>query len=59
MHSSLELNASERTYYAELIIAFSQCMKEHLRRKKLALSFPLDDICGRIEEGVKQILVKD
>lgn len=41
--SSLELNASERTYYAELIIAFSQCMKEHLRRNKLALSFPLDE----------------
>jgi putative membrane protein len=41
--SSLDLNASERTYYTELIIAFSKSMKEHLRRNKLDLPFPLDE----------------
>lgn len=41
--SSLNLNASERVGYTELIIGFSNSMKEHLRRKKLNLSFPLDE----------------
>jgi putative membrane protein len=41
--SSLDLNTSERTYYTELIIAFSKSMKEHLRRNKLDLPFPLDE----------------
>ncbi|MEY3048183.1 MAG: hypothetical protein RL365_221 [Bacteroidota bacterium] len=41
--SSLDLNASERTYYTELIIAFPKSMKEHLRRNKLDLPFPLDE----------------
>ncbi|MFM1810831.1 MAG: hypothetical protein RLZZ382_2056 [Bacteroidota bacterium] len=41
--SSLDLNASERTYYTEIIIAFSKSMKEHLRRNKLDLPFPLDE----------------
>ena len=40
--SSLDLNTSERSYYTELIIAFSKSMKEHLRRNKLDLVFPLD-----------------
>lgn len=43
MLSSLDLNASERAGYSELICAFSNSMKEHLRRKKLNLSFPLDE----------------
>jgi putative membrane protein len=41
--SSLDLNTSERTHYTELIIAFSKSMKEHLRRNKLDLPFPLDE----------------
>ncbi len=41
--SSLDLNPSERTHYADLIIAFSKSMKEHLRRNKLDLPFPLDE----------------
>ncbi|MEY4126288.1 MAG: bestrophin family protein [Flavobacteriales bacterium] len=41
--SSFDLNTSERTYYTELIIAFSKSMKEHLRRNKLDLPFPLDE----------------
>lgn len=41
--SSLNLNASERVGYTELIMGFSNSMKEHLRRKKLNLSFPLDE----------------
>ena len=41
--SSFDLNTSERTYYTDLIIAFSKSMKEHLRRNKLDLPFPLDE----------------
>jgi putative membrane protein len=41
--SSLDINTSERTYYTELIIAFSKSMKEHLRRNKLDLPIPLDE----------------
>jgi len=41
--SSLDLNAAERRQYVELITAFSKSMKEHLRRNKLELSFPLDE----------------
>lgn len=41
--SSFDLNTSERTYYTDLIIAFSKSMKEHLRRNKLELPFPLDE----------------
>jgi len=41
--SSLDLNTSERTHYTEFIIAFSKSMKEHLRRNKLDLPFPLDE----------------
>jgi putative membrane protein len=41
--SSLDLNAAERSQYVELITAFSKSMKEHLRRNKLELSFPLDE----------------
>lgn len=41
--SSFDLKPSERIDYTDLIIAFSKSMKEHLRRKKLDLPFPLDE----------------
>jgi putative membrane protein len=41
--SSLDLSTTERRYYVDLITAFTKSMKEHLRRNKLDLPFPLDE----------------
>jgi len=41
--SSFDLKPAERIDHTDLIIAFSKSMKEHLRRNKLDLPFPLDE----------------
>ncbi len=40
--SSLDINAMERKYFMDLVVSFSKSLKEHLRKNKLDLPFPLD-----------------